>query len=89
MLGESERNYLPLWMRTPQSYSGIALSFIKAIPLCYCVPGGADKIMLNIKHSGFDFKLINYTIDRAIIDSVTGETGDKYLMFAAREVING
>ena len=88
-LGDTQRNYLPLWMRTAQSYSGVVQSFTKAIPICYTVPGGADKILLNIKHSGFDFKDINYTIDRAIIDSVADYIGDKYLMFPAREVING
>jgi hypothetical protein len=88
-IGESERKYLPLWMRTPQSFSGIEQGFIKAIPICYCIPGTADNIILNIKNSGFDFKMIDYTIDRAIIDSVIGDTGDKYIAFAAREVING
>jgi YHYH protein len=88
-LGSTKRNFLPLWMRTAQSFSGVAQSFTKAIPLCYCIPGGADTILLNIKHSGFDFKMINYTVDRAIIDSVDGYIGDKYLMFPAREVING
>ena len=88
-VGSTERNYLPLWMLTPQDSSGIVQSFTKAIPLCFCIPGGADTILLNIKHSVFDFKMINYTIDRAIIDSVTGYVGDKYLMFPAREVING
>lgn len=88
-LGDTERNYLPLWMRTPQTRSGIEQGFTKAIPLCYCLPGEADYIMLNIKNSGFDFTTIDLTIDRAIIDSVTGESGDKYIAFAAREVING
>jgi hypothetical protein len=89
MLGETERNYLPLWMRTPQTFSGIAQGFTKAVPICYCIPGTADNIMLNIKNSRFDFKMIDYTIDRAIIDSVIGDAGDKYIAFAAREVING
>jgi hypothetical protein len=88
-VGDTERNYLPLWMRTPQSFSGVEQGFTKAIPICYCIPGTADNIILNIKHSGFDFKMINYTIDRAIIDNVLGEDGDKYIAFPAREVING
>jgi hypothetical protein len=88
-LGDTERNYLPLWMRTPQTRSGIEQGFTKAIPICYCLPGEADYIMLNIKNSGFDFTTIDLTIDRVIIDSVTGESGDKYIAFAAREVING
>jgi hypothetical protein len=88
-IGDTERNFLPLWMRTPQSFSGVEQGFTKAIPLCYCVPGYADNMILNIKNSRFDFKMIDFTIDRAIIDSVIGETGDKYIAFAAREVING
>jgi hypothetical protein len=52
-----------------------------AIPLCYCKPGAADDILLNIKNSSFDFKLLDYTIDRYIIDSVEGYYEDKYLVF--------
>ena len=88
-IGKTERNYLPLWMRTPQTRSGIEQGFTKAVPICYCLPGEADYIMLNIKHSNFDFKQIDFTVDRVIIDSVAGESGDKYIAFAAREVING
>jgi hypothetical protein len=88
-LGDTERKYLPLWMRTPQTLSGVEQGFTKAIPLCYCLPGYGDDMILNIKNSGFDFKMIDYTIDRAIIDSVVSESGDKYIAFAAREVING
>jgi len=87
-VGDTERNFMPLWMRTPQSYSGVAQGFTKAMVLCYCLPGAADNIILNIENSGFDFKLIDLTIDRAIVDSVTGEVGAKYIMFPAREVIN-
>lgn len=88
-VGDTERNYLPLWMRTPQTFSGVEQGFTKAIPICYCVPGYAIDIILNIKNSKIDFKTIDYTVDRAIIDSVVGQTGDKYIAFAAREVING
>ena len=88
-IGDTERNYLPLWMRTPQSFSGVEQGFTKAVPICYCIPGAADNIILNIKNSGFDFKMIDYTVDRAIIDSVLGESSNKYIAFAAREVING
>lgn len=88
-VGDTERNFLPLWMRTPQSFSGIEQGFTKGIVLCYCNVGQADHIILNIKYSKFDFKKIDFTVDRVIIDSVTGESGDKYIAFAAREVING
>jgi hypothetical protein len=57
------------------------IDYILAIPLCYCRVGTADKILLNIKFSDFDFKNIDYTVDRYIIDSVTGQDSDKYLVF--------
>lgn len=78
---ESERNYLPLWMRSIQPGSKQELDYQKALPICYCKVGAADDIILNIKHSGFDFKSLEYTVDRYIIDSVEGYTQDKYLVF--------
>lgn len=77
----TERNYLPLWMRSIQPGTKQELGFTLAVPLCYCKLGTADDIILNIKHSGFDFKTLDYTVDRYIIDSVEGESGDKYLVF--------
>jgi hypothetical protein len=77
----SERNYLPLWMRSIQPGGKQELGFQLAVPLCYCKLGTADDILLNIKFSGFDFKVLDYTADRYIIDSVEGSTGDKYLVF--------
>lgn len=77
----SERNYLPLWMRSIQPDGKQELDFQKALPICYCKVGAADDIILNIKYSGFDFKSLEYTVDRYIIDSVAGYTQDKYLVF--------
>jgi len=79
--GTTERNYLPLWMRSIQPGEKLQLGFKLAVPLCYCLPGKADDIIINIKYSGFDFKLLDYTADRYIIDSVTGYSNDKYLVF--------
>jgi hypothetical protein len=80
-VGETERNYLPLWMRSIQPGQKLELGYKLAVPLCYCLPGTADDIILNIKYSGFDFKTLDYTADRYIIDSVTGQSSDKYLVF--------
>ena len=80
-VGLVQRNYLPIWMRSIQPGSKQELGFKLAVPLCYCKPGTADKIILNIKHSGFDFKSLDYTVDRYIIDSVEGYSSDKYLVF--------
>jgi len=77
----TERNYLPLWMRSIQPGSNQELDYQLAVPLCFCKVGKADDIILNIKYSGFDFKTLDYTADRYIIDSVEGLTSDKYLVF--------
>lgn len=76
-----ERNYLPLWMRSIQPGTKTELGFTLAVPLCYCKVGTAADIILNIKYSGFDFKELDYTVDRYIIDAVEGQTNDKYLVF--------
>jgi hypothetical protein len=72
-------------MRTVQDGTVNELDWVPAIPLCYCKPGRADDILLNIKNhietTNFDFKTIDYIIDRYIIDSVTGYSADKYIVF--------
>lgn len=88
-MGLKDSTYLPLWMRTIQDGSIQPIGFVKAIPICYCLPGKADDIILNIKNSEFDFKLIDYVIDRYIVDSVSPFSNvpalsvgvDKYLVF--------
>ena len=85
-LGIKERNYMPLWMRTIQDGTVQELGYVKAIPLCYCKPGRADDILLNIRNylknnTNFSFNKIDYVIDRYIIDSVTGYNEDKYIVF--------
>ena len=81
----TERNYLPLWMRSIQPETKQELGFILAIPICFCLPNKADDILINIKNyvktTGFNFNQLDYTVDRYIIDSVTNEDGDKYLVF--------
>lgn len=80
-VGVTERNYLPLWMRSIQDDAKQELGFVLAVPICYCYPGTSADILLNIKFSEFDFKNLDYTVDRYIIDSVTGFGSDKYLVF--------
>jgi hypothetical protein len=86
-VGESERNYLPLWMRSIQPGTKEELGYIPAVPLCYCQVGTSASIANKIiKFSGFDFKLLDFTVDRYIIDAVADSNGqviqgDKYLVF--------
>ena len=80
-IGLRDRDYLPLWMRTIQDGDTNELDWIPAVSLCYCKPGRGKDVLLNIKNRNFDFKQLDYVIDRYIIDSVTGYSADKYIAF--------
>lgn len=81
-VGLTEREFLPLWMRTRQTVGQGELGYVPAVPLCYCKPGESGTVLLNIKNSGFDFKNIDFEIDRYVIDSTTGVSNEQYILFA-------
>lgn len=83
----SRWDYLPLWMRSVQPDARKPLGFVLGVPLCFCKVGLGDSIILNIKHSNFDFKLLDYTIDRFIINKLTGYDADKYIIFNKRNLL--
>jgi hypothetical protein len=82
-----DSNNKPLWMNTSQDGTGNPIGFKKSIPICYVKPGKGDEILSRIKRTNFDFKNLNFTIDRIIIESPKGEVGDKYIKFIDREII--
>ena len=81
-LGETERNYLPLWMRTPQSANVNELGFTNAIPLVFTKPGKSQIVKNNIAFFNIDFTQYDFDMDRYIIDSTTGESNEQYILFA-------
>ena len=83
-VGERDREFLPLWMRSIQDTSNYETGFVKALTLCYTKPGQSAEIMAKIKANGFDFKSINFTADRYLIDIIDGQIEDKYLAFPQR-----
>jgi len=83
--GITERDFLPLWMRTAQENSIQELGYVTAIPIAYCKEGNADQILLNIKNQDFNFNNIDFDIDRYIIDSTTGKSEEQYILFANYE----
>jgi hypothetical protein len=80
-IGEYDRSYLPLWMRSIQENSLTEPGYVKALPLCYTLPGKSAAIISRIKFSDFDFKNIDLEADRYIIDVIDGTFQDKYLAF--------
>lgn len=79
--GNNSRDFLPLWMRTPQDDSLADLDYVFAIPLVYVLPGNGDSVKNKIVNSDFDFKTIDYDIDRYIIDATTGNPNEQYIVF--------
>ena len=80
--GNISKDFLPLWMRTGQNGSLTELGYVLAIPLVYTKPGYSEIIAANILNNGFDFKTLDYEIDRYIIDSTAGNSTEQYLLFA-------
>jgi hypothetical protein len=87
-VGDRDREFLPLWMRSIQPDRNFESGFVKALILCYTKPGQASNILARInnkiRNEGFDFKLFDFTADRYIIDIIDGEIEDKYLAFPQR-----
>jgi hypothetical protein len=131
-IGERDREFLPLWMRSTQPSTPVEPGYTKALVLCYANPGKSAKIISKIKSKtyqatrgewsstatyrnpdtvtyrgsyytcisgntnkipskelnfwikNFDFKSINFTADRYLIDVIDGELENKYLAFPQR-----
>jgi hypothetical protein len=81
-VGDNERQYLPLWMRTNQGSNIEEINYVTAMPICYCKPGTSTLVKENIINNGFDFKTIDYEIDRFIIDSTSDNQNEQFLLFA-------
>jgi hypothetical protein len=58
---------------------------VLGVPLCYCKVGKSKDIVLNInnyiKNSDFNFNNIDFTVDRYIVDIVSPDTGNKYIVY--------
>jgi len=63
-LGHKEWTHLPLWMRTAQTSSGVPLGYVKAVPICYCMPGISALIKKRITDKNINFKNIHFIVDR-------------------------
>jgi hypothetical protein len=83
-IGERDRTFLPLWMRSIQNQAFVEAGYVKALVLCYSKPGKGASIISRIKQTNFDFKSINFTADRYLIDVLDGVIENKYLAFPQR-----
>jgi hypothetical protein len=76
----------PRFMRTIQQDTGAPLGFIKAMPICYTLPGEGATVVRKIKLSGFDFRVLDFEVDRLVIDNTLDYSGDKYLKFPVTNI---
>ena len=81
-IGKTEKNFLPLWMRSAQEDTVTELGFVNAIPLCYCKPGTAKIIANTIDFLKIDFSQYELDIDRHLIDNAEGNSQEQYILFA-------
>jgi hypothetical protein len=68
-------------MTTLNSDTGVPLGFVKAMPICYTIPGGSTKILSRLANAlstgAWDFKQIHFDTDRIVVETTqeTGQTG--------------
>lgn len=84
-IGNTERDYLPLWMRTAQPGSVQELGYTLAIPLCYCTPGNAEKIKRAIDFSGLDFRQFELEVDRIYVEKTEESSEGAYYIFSNKK----
>jgi len=77
---------LPRFMNTAQPGSYQFPGYMRVIPLCYALPGQGDRIISRIKLSNFDLKLLDFEIDRIIVESSTDSTSAKYLLLGQQNL---
>ena len=84
-IGESEKNFMPLWMRSSQPNQIAELGLVNAIPLCFCKKDTSSLIAAKLAQKNIDFSEYNIDIDRVIIDSSEGVSDEQYIVFANYE----
>ena len=77
---------MPRFMRTVQTNNGSSFGFILAVPLCYTKPNNGETIRKRIAASGFDFKDLDFEIDRLVVENNLDSEGNKYLIFPKQNI---
>ena len=85
-VGQTDEYLWPKFMRTVQGDTGMPLGRILCMPICFCIPGKSTTVINRINNSGFDFKMINFDVDRIIVLNTSDNNTTKYLLFPNKEV---
>jgi hypothetical protein len=78
----------PKFMQTLQQATGTPLGFIKAFVLCYTIPNRSSDIITNIKNKGFDFKNIDFDIDRITFENAISARTTSVTVTPSDDVLN-
>jgi hypothetical protein len=84
-IGINEYNQ-PVYMRTAQSGSYLPPYYMSVIPICYALPGQGTRIASRIRLSGFDFKLLDFEVNRVIVEKSKDSSSAKYLIFPRQHI---
>lgn len=76
----------PKFMTTPQAGYYKPTEYIRAVPICYALPGQGNKIVSRIKLSKFDFKAFDFEVDRLIVQNSLDNSTAKYLIFERQSI---
>lgn len=76
-----DENLQPKFMKTIQAGNVEPWGYTRVIPICYTLPNQGSRIANRIKLSGFDFKILDFEIDRIIVQKSLDNASDKYLIF--------
>jgi hypothetical protein len=77
---------LPKYMNTAQLGDYKPPGYMRVVPICYALPGQGSRIISRIKLSEFDFKIINFEVDRLIIQNALDSSTAKYVIFARQSI---
>jgi len=136
-VGDRDRSFLPLWMRSIQDREFVETGYLAAVVLCYAKPGTSEKIISRIRSrttfasrgawdplavyrlgdsvsfagetwtsittlnqnqnpqkstnswlKNFNFKSIDFTADRYLIDILDRQLEARYLAFPQQDILN-
>lgn len=71
----------PKFMLTQQTNDYRSETYIRAVPICYTLPGKSPIIINKIKSTNFKFNRLDFEIDRIYLENSLDNSADKYLIF--------
>jgi hypothetical protein len=80
-IGVNSVDFVPLWMRTAQGTGLKELGYTFAVPLVYTLPEKSAEIVSNIKNSAFDFKNIEYRVNRYLVSQTNDYAYPQFVSF--------